>query len=125
MGERIIRAMSRTLLIVDDHAEFRASARALLEVEGYHVVGEAADGEAALALVQRLRPEIVLLDIALPGLDGFAVAERLAAVDEPPAVVLVSSRERSAYGRRLETVPIRGFLSKRQLSGSALAVLVG
>jgi two-component system, NarL family, nitrate/nitrite response regulator NarL len=117
--------MARTLLIVDDHAEFRTSARALLEVEGYDVVGEAADGEEALALVQRLRPQIVLLDIALPGLDGFAVAERLAAADEPPAVVLVSSRERSAYGRRLDTLPVRGFLSKRQLSGSALAVLVG
>ena len=117
--------MLRSLLIVDDHQEFRASARALLEADGFVVVGEAADGEEALASVARLRPDVVLLDIALPELDGFMVAERLAASDQAPAVVLVSSRERSAYGGRLETVPVRGFLSKRELSGRALAALVG
>ncbi len=117
--------MSRTLLIVDDHREFRASARALLEADGFVVVGEAADGEEALDLATRLRPEVVLLDIALPNLDGFAVAERLAAGEQAPAVVLVSSRERSAYGGRVETAQARGFLSKRELSGRALAVLVG
>lgn len=117
--------MPMTILIVDDHTEFRASARALLEAEGYEVVGEAADGEQALELVAHLRPAVVLLDIALPGLDGFAVAERLAAHDAPPAVVLVSSRERSAYGRRLDDARVRGFLPKRQLSGAALATLVG
>lgn len=117
--------MLRTLLIVDDHQEFRSSARALLEADGFVVVGEAGDGEEALTFAARLRPDVVLLDIALPKLDGFAVAERLAASDLAPAVVLVSSRERSAYGDRLESVPVRGFLSKRELSGQALAVLVG
>jgi DNA-binding NarL/FixJ family response regulator len=67
----------------------------------------------------------VLLDIALPGIDGFAVAERLALVADPPAVVLVSSRERMAYGRRIAAAPARGFLSKRQLSGAAVTALVG
>src|SRR4051812_25756037 len=116
--------MLRTLLIVDDHQEFRSSARALLEADGFVVVGEAADGEEALASAAQLRPDIVLLDIALPKLDGFAVAERLAAGEEAPAVVLVSSRERSAYGGRLASVPVRGFLTKSELSGQALAVLV-
>src|SRR5262245_29634425 len=117
--------MARSVLIVDDHAEFRASARSILEADGYDVVAEADDGESGLRLAAALRPAIVLLDIALPGIDGFAVAERLAAEAEPPAVVLISSRERAAYGRRIDAAPARGFLSKRHLSGSALAALVG
>ena len=84
--------MTARVLIVDDHAPFRARARALLEADGFEVVGEAADGEAAVAAAQRLRPDVVLLDVQLPGIDGFAVAERLAAEAEPPAVVLISSR---------------------------------
>ena len=117
--------MARTLLIVDDHAEFRASARALLEAEGYDVIGEAPDGTTAIMEARRLHPDLVLLDVNLPDLDGFQVAERITAHNGAPAVVLVSSRERSAYGGRLDDAPVRGFLAKRQLSGSALAVLVG
>ena len=86
-----------TVLIVDDHAAFRAGARALLEVDGFDVVGEAADGESAIEQARRLRPEVVLLDVQLPGIDGFAVAERLAAEPFAPAVVLISSRARGAF----------------------------
>jgi DNA-binding NarL/FixJ family response regulator len=68
---------------------------------------------------------VVLLDIQLPGLDGFAVAERLAATDDPPQVVLISSRDAAAYGPRLEQAPALGFLAKRELSGASLAALVG
>ena len=114
-----------SVLIVDDHAEFREAASALLEAEGFAVVGSAADGDAAIAAAERLRPEVVLLDIQLPGLDGFAVAELLAGTSEPPAVVLISSREAAAYGRRLEAAAARGFIPKRALSGKALAALVG
>jgi CheY-like chemotaxis protein len=114
-----------TVLIVDDHADFRTSASALLESEGFAVVGEAADGVAALAEVERLQPEVVLLDIQLPGLDGFAVADRLAGAPDPPVIILISSREAAAYGARLETAPVRGFVPKRELSGAALAALVG
>jgi two-component system response regulator FimZ (fimbrial Z protein) len=117
--------MARTVLIVDDHADFRASARAVLEADGFDVVAEAPDGESGLRLAADLQPAIVLLDIALPGIDGFDVAERLARSPEPPAVVLISSRERSAYGRRIEAAPARGFLSKRHLSGAAIEALVG
>ena len=85
-------AMAQSVLIVDDHAPFRARARTVLEDDGFRVVGEAADGEEAVAAAQRLRPEIVLLDVQLPDLDGFAVADRLAAEPDPPAVVLISSR---------------------------------
>ena len=70
--------MAWTVLIVDDHAGFRGFARRLLEADGFTVVGEAGDGTSALAAVDDQRPEIVLLDVVLPDIDGFAVAERLA-----------------------------------------------
>ncbi|MDP9300573.1 MAG: response regulator transcription factor [Actinomycetota bacterium] len=116
--------MPPTVLIVDDHAGFRGIARALLEAEGFDVVGEASDAESALAAVDHLRPRIVLLDIQLPDIDGFQVAERLARVPDPPAVVLVSTRDISSYRRRLAGSPARGFISKGELSGSALSGLV-
>src|SRR4051812_8927021 len=85
-------AMAQTVLIVDDHASFRAFARMLLERDGYVVVGEAVDGTGALAAVDALRPTIVVLDVQLPDRDGFEVAELVAAQDGAPAVVLVSTR---------------------------------
>jgi DNA-binding NarL/FixJ family response regulator len=109
------------VLIVDDHAAFRSFARALLEAQGFEVVGEAADGGSAISKAARLRPAVVLLDIQLPDIDGFAVAERLAA---EAAVVLISSRDESAYRRRLAASPARGFIAKADLSGAALAALV-
>jgi DNA-binding NarL/FixJ family response regulator len=114
-----------TVLIVDDHASFRDAAGALLESDGFHVVGEAGDGESALAAVTRLRPQIVLLDVQLPDMDGFAVAAELAARPGGPAVVLVSSRDATAYAARLDETPALGFMAKRDLSGAALAALVG
>jgi DNA-binding NarL/FixJ family response regulator len=115
----------RTVLIVDDHAVFRSLARSLLEAEGFEVVGEAPDGRSAIDAALQLRPDIVLLDVQLPDLDGFTVAERLAAIDpDRPAVVLVSSRDSASYRRRLAATPARGFITKSQLSGSALSALV-
>jgi DNA-binding NarL/FixJ family response regulator len=116
--------MGRTVLIVDDHAGFRSGARELLEVDGFEVVGEAADGAEALDAADRLRPQVVLLDIRLPDIDGFAVAERLAAGAEPPAVVLVSSRGVEGFRRRLATSPARGFIAKAELTGECLATLL-
>ena len=116
--------MRPTVLIVDDHPAFRSLARALLESEGFAVVGEAEDGAAAIAAVESLRPAVVLLDIQLPDLDGFAVAELLALRPDAPEVVLVSTRAATAYGARLETAPARGFIPKMSLSGAALAALV-
>ena len=117
--------MRPSVLIVDDHTDFRESATALLEAEGFAVVGSAADGGAAITEIERLRPEVVLLDIQLPDLDGIVVAELLAARSDPPAVVLISSREAAVYGPRLASAPARGFIPKRQLSRVALAALVG
>ena len=116
--------MPWTVLIVDDHEGFREGARALLEAEGFDVLGEAADGESAVEQARRLHPEVVLLDIGLPGLDGFAVAEILAAEPAAPAVVLVSSRGRRAYRAKLATTPARAFVTKEELSGACLTSLL-
>jgi CheY-like chemotaxis protein len=113
-----------TVLIVDDHAPYRASARRMLEAEGFRVVGEAGDAAEALEAVARLRPAIVLLDIQLPGRDGFSVADHLASFEGSPAVVLISSRPAEAFGPRLAAAPVRGFINKADLTGSALAELV-
>ncbi|HEU5373244.1 MAG TPA: response regulator transcription factor [Gaiellaceae bacterium] len=113
-----------TVLIVDDHADFRRSATALLNAEGFDVLGAVADGGAVVEAVKRLRPDVVLLDIQLPDLDGLAVAEQLAQTDSPPHVVLISSRDAASYGPRIDRAPARGFLAKRELSGASLAALV-
>jgi len=115
--------MKPTLLIVDDHASFRSFARALLEADGFEVTGEAADGESALAEVTRLHPEVVLLDVQLPGIDGFEVARRLASEPGAPIVVLTSSRDASDYGTKLAALPVKGFIPKRHFSGDALSEL--
>jgi DNA-binding NarL/FixJ family response regulator len=109
------------VLIVDDHDGFRSSARALLEADGFRVVGEAASGAEAVDQAARLRPGLVLLDIQLPDSDGFAVALRLSALADPPAVVFISSRDAVTYGSRLKHAK---FLAKSELSGSALRGLI-
>lgn len=116
--------MRGTVLIVDDHAGFRAAAHLLLEAERFQVVGEAENGAGALAAAADLAPDLVLLDIQLPDVDGIDVAHGLAELLFPPMVVLISSRDRSDYGRRLADAPVRGFISKSELSGALIAELV-
>jgi DNA-binding NarL/FixJ family response regulator len=116
--------VARTVLIVDDHKGFRRTARELLEADGFEVVGEAADGESAITEVKRLRPQLVLLDIQLPDVDGFEVAAKIGEVSDPPVVVLTSSRDARSYRRRLALSPARAFLPKSELSGDALAALL-
>jgi DNA-binding NarL/FixJ family response regulator len=115
--------MTRVLL-VDDHASARRSIRALLEEAGYEVVGEAADGRSALQQAQELDPDVVLLDIQLPDIDGFEVAARLAVGGRAPRVVLTSSRDVEDYGDLVAQAPARGFLAKDELTGEALAALL-
>ena len=114
--------MSVTVVIVDDHPSFRTSARTLLELEGFEVVGEAADGASGLEIAAELEPELVLLDIALPDTNGFEVAERLAG--GPSKVILTSSREQRDLGRRVRSSGALGFIPKDRLSGQALTDLL-
>ena len=113
-----------TVLLVDDHPSFRATARLLLEGEGYEIVGEAATGTAALSAARELRPDVVLLDVNLPDLDGFAVSERLTANGGGPAVVLCSSRDARDFGELIARCGARGFVPKAELSAAALRELV-
>jgi DNA-binding NarL/FixJ family response regulator len=112
--------VSLSVLIVDDHRSFRDLARAFLQAHGYEVVGEAVDGAGALCAAGRLRPDVVLLDVHLPDLDGFEVARRISAAGNTPAVVLVSSRDQRDFGRRVRDSGARGFISKTDLTGRAL-----
>jgi DNA-binding NarL/FixJ family response regulator len=114
----------RRVLVVDDHAGFRGCASELLQAEGFDVVGEAEDGASALARAAELLPELVLLDVQLPDLDGFEVAERLLAVNPDLAIVLVSSRDRSSYGPLVEQSGARGFVAKSDLSGESIEGLL-
>ena len=116
--------MSRTVLIVDDHAGFRASARELLEAEGFEVVGEADDAASAVEAARTLRPDVVLLDIQLPDADGVEVSRRIEAEDGRPEIVLVSSRDVSYLAGALAECPACGFISKSQLSGAELRKLI-
>jgi DNA-binding NarL/FixJ family response regulator len=111
-----------SILIVDDDQRFRGIARRLLESEGFDVVGEAEDGRAALAAARELDPDVVLLDVQLPDLDGLEVAERLAG-DGGPAVVLTSTRDEADFGSQLQESGARGFVPKDELSAERIAKL--
>ena len=117
--------MQRTLLIVDDHEGFRSLARALLEHDGFDVIGEASDGRSALTMARSLSPDVILLDIALPDLDGFAVCDLLSSHGVASVVVLTSSRDASSYRRRMAGSAAAGFIPKSELSGTALEALAG
>jgi DNA-binding NarL/FixJ family response regulator len=112
-----------TILIVDDHVGFRAQARALLEADGFSVIGEAVDGRSAIQAARSLRPDVVLLDIGLPDREGFDVARQLVMDERPPFVVLTSSRQASEYGPRLADSGALGFIPKDELSGPAIRAL--
>jgi DNA-binding NarL/FixJ family response regulator len=117
--------MTSRVLVIDDHAAFRQGARRLLEQGPFQVVAEAADGETGIRAFQAHRPDIVLLDIVLPDIDGFEVATRL--LDDPaaPAIVLVSTRDEADYGNRVQRSGACGFIQKSRLSAAAVEALVG
>jgi DNA-binding NarL/FixJ family response regulator len=123
-GPATVFEVGRTVLIVDDHGAFRSAARALLQEAGFEIVGEAVDGVSALAAVRELRPEVVLLDVQLPDLDGFAIAEQIAECGAAPAIVLTSSRSVASFRPRLDANPALRFIPKEQLSGEALAAAI-
>ena len=118
------RGMERTVLIVDDHAGFRASARRVLEAGGYSVIAEAADGTSGVSAAAASRPDLALVDVQLPDFDGFEVTRRIQERGEAPAIVLTSSHERADFGSLVETSGARGFVAKSDLSAAALEELL-
>lgn len=120
----IIDGVTRRVLVVDDHPSFRRLVSRLLTGGGYDVVGEATDGRSACEASARLDPDVVLLDVVLPDEDGFAVSRKLAGLARPPIVVLVSSRRREDFAGMVERSPVRGFLSKSDLTLARLRALV-
>jgi DNA-binding NarL/FixJ family response regulator len=114
----------KRILIVDDHGGFRTAASRVLVAGGFDVVGEAENGAQALDAAARLRPDAVLLDVQLPDIDGFEVAERLRANGHSPTVVLTSSRDALEFGSLVARSGARGFIPKADLSGSRLTALL-
>ena len=120
-----ISLMSRTVLIVDDHPSFRASARAMLEAEGFDVVGELAEGASVVETVLALEPDVVLLDVQLPDMTGFDVCAGLENCDASTAqVILVSSRDLTDYGELVDVSCACGFVPKGELSGDMITALL-
>ena len=113
-----------TILIVEDHPSFLAVARFLLETDGFVVVGVATDGASAVRETLRVSPEIVLLDVSLPDMDGFEVASQLRAAGASSRIVFTSSRDGSDFGSQITDSGGSGFIPKAELSGEALRALV-
>jgi DNA-binding NarL/FixJ family response regulator len=116
--------MRQTLLMVDDHEGFRTRARVLLEAEGFDVVGEAGDGRSAIRAADRLRPDIAIVDIQLPDIDGFAVAHAIRSSGTARRIILISGRDREDYGDRIDFAEADGFIAKADLSGARLAEVI-
>lgn len=116
--------MARTVLVIDDSAAFRTSARMLLQARGYDVVGVAEDIASGLAAAAALEPDCVLLDVNLPDGDGLSAAAQLTANGGAPAVVLVSTLDAAAIGD-VAASGARGFVPKSELASPRLVELLG
>ena len=108
------------IVIIDDDPAFLATVRLLLEAEGFVVAGEALNGLDGLAAASELDPDIVLVDVNLPDIDGFEVVERLARENGAPPVVLTSVRSADDFGNLVERSRARGFITKADITGEAL-----
>jgi CheY-like chemotaxis protein len=116
--------MPRGVLIIDDNPDFRRVARQLLERHGFVVVAEAETGFSGIDQAKQHRPDLVLLDVQLPDIDGFEVAERLSRLDVRIGVILTSSLDRSDFGALVARSSALGFVPKAELSASAVEALL-
>ena len=108
--------MVATILIVDDNVPFRALLREIVaEASDLHVVGEAADGAEAMRLAQELRPDIVLLDLVMPGVNGLEVLRWLKAERPESKVIIVTVHDEDAYRQAAEASGADAFLLKKTL----------
>jgi DNA-binding NarL/FixJ family response regulator len=116
--------MEETVLVVDDHEGFRASARKLLQSEGFEVVGEAADAASGIEAARTLRPDVILLDVQLPDFNGIRASREIGALNGGSAIILISSRDLDDLGGALAESPARGFIPKSELSGETIRRLM-
>lgn len=118
--------MRCSVLVVDDHREFRSLAARMLSAMGLTVVGEASSFAAAEAMVAELRPDAALVDIGLPDGDGTVLAQRLAALPWRPRIVLTSSDPDAGSTTAARSSGAIGFIAKEDLPSASLrAMLVG
>ncbi|WP_413498255.1 response regulator [Buttiauxella gaviniae] len=117
------------ILIVDDHPIIRLAMHMLLEKEKYKIVGEASNGVTAIDLARKLKPDIIVLDIGLPGLDGFEVIERLQLSDNKAKIIVLTGLSAEIYVGRCIRAGVAGFVSKdnnlTNLVGAIKAVQMG
>ena len=105
--------MTIRVLLVDDNRTFLAAVRNfLLMVSDVEVVGEAHDGIAALALAQEVRPDLVLLDIVMPEMNGLEVAENLGRFSQPPKVIFLSMHDSESYRTAARALGAFGYVGK-------------
>lgn len=109
------------VLIIDDQPPFREASRMVIEMtDGFEVVGEAENGERGVELASSLRPDLVLMDVQMPGIDGFEATRRITAVDDPPRVLMMSTHESSDFEGSAVDAGAFGFISKSEFSMDAL-----
>lgn len=122
--------MTVRILIVDDHQLAREGLKAVLSDDGFEVVGEAASGEEAVALVERLKPDVVLMDVRLgAGIDGLEATRRIAALGLPSRVIMLSLHDMPAYVREALSAGAGGYVLKdastAELRGAVGQVMAG
>jgi CheY-like chemotaxis protein len=112
------------VLIVDDNSAFRAAARQLLERAGFVVVAEAGDGVEGLRAAKKHTPDLAIVDVQLPDLDGFELAERLRAFASAPEVILTSNLDSTDFGALFDSSSALGFIPKAELSAPTIDALL-
>jgi DNA-binding NarL/FixJ family response regulator len=109
------------VLIVDDQLPFREASRMVVEMtDGFEVAGEAVNGEEAVDMAASLRPDLVLMDVQMPGIDGLEATRRIMSLDDPPHVLVMSTHESGSYEEPALAAGAIGFLPKSMFSMDAL-----
>ena len=112
------------ILIAEDHAILRAALKALLEANAdLSVVGEATDGAAAVAKAAALRPDVVLMDVSMPVMDGITATSLIRLAGSPPAVVALSAREDSSYVQAMLDAGAKGYVFKRSAASELVEAI--
>ena len=109
------------VLIVDDQLPFREASRMVVEMtDGFAVAGEAGNGEEAVELAQSLRPDLILMDVQMPGIDGLEATRQISQLDDPPPVVVMSTHESGDYRQTAVAAGAIAFVPKSEFGMEVL-----